>query len=339
MCGWAMHLALRDSVASGLLLGPTIITTGAIIDGDPPRLRGSAVAHNSSEADSIVGEQVRAGYHLIKVYDGLSVRAYHGIAAAAKRYKVRFVGHVPFQVGLQAAIEAGQSSIEHLSGFPAAALAVDTGHADWSRVLDFNKVRRLAHEIQQAGVWSTPTLVVLERGDMSAAESQVTLDRPELRYLPRSFRRFCCGQAYDAKDDLPSEELARRRDNRFMIVRALHNAGARILVGTDTGNPFVLPGYAVADELELLVSAGLSPYEALRAATHDAAEYLDGDEAWGTIEVGKRADLILLAANPLTDIGAVRKPLGVMVRGRWLPGEELRGLLEAQAKRNVNTGS
>lgn len=111
-----------------------------------------------------------------------------------------------------------------------------------------------------------------------------------------------------------------------------------VLLGTDTGNPFVIPGYAAADELSLLVDAGLSPYEALRTGTSEPAVYLGHWKDQGSVEIGKRADLILLNANPLRDIRAVRKPAGVMMRGAWLSAEQLASQLEAQAARNAGPG-
>ena len=111
-------------------------------------------------------------------------------------------------------------------------------------------------------------------------------------------------------------------------VAALHAAGARILVGSDVPNPFVLYGYSVHEELALLVEAGVTPYEALVAATRAPAESLQ-DPTFGTVEAGKRADLVLLNANPLVDIEASKAIAGVMVRGRWLPDWELASMLDA----------
>jgi imidazolonepropionase-like amidohydrolase len=331
MWGMPMHLRMRDSIRAGQLLGPTVYTAGAILDGDPPQLRGSAVIRTASDADTIVQQQLRDGYDFIKVYNRLTPDAYAGIAAAARRHGARFVGHVPTAVALRAALDAGQSSIEHLSGYAAAALTTDTGAANWSRTLEPSKIRSLATETRAAGVWNTPTLTVLERGDMSAAESKSVLDRVEVHLLPPMIRRFCCSQAYDAKNDLAADLLARRRANRFAVVRALRDAGARLLLGTDTGNPFVLPGYAAMDELQLMVEAGLSPFEALRAGTEGPAEFLGQSSTSGSVEVGKVADLVLTHGNPLRDVRAVRNVSGVMVRGRWLSAEELNSRIRANA--------
>ena len=129
-------------------------------------------------------------------------------------------------------------------------------------------------------------------------------------------------------DDEDWELVARGKQNRLILTRRLYEAGVGLLVGTDTPNPFVIPGFSVHDELQNFVSAGLSPNASLAAATRDAARSFGDLEEWGTVEPGKRADLLLLDANPLESVENAREPSGVMVRGQWLPREELVRLLE-----------
>ena len=117
--------------------------------------------------------------------------------------------------------------------------------------------------------------------------------------------------------------------NRRRVVREFHRAGVRMLVGTDTPQPFVVPGASVHDELANLVAAGLSPEQALAAATRDAARFVGQDSLWGMVEPGKRADLLLLGADPLADIVATRRIVGVVAQGRWLPAERLRDMRAA----------
>jgi imidazolonepropionase-like amidohydrolase len=124
------------------------------------------------------------------------------------------------------------------------------------------------------------------------------------------------------------------------FVRALHRGGAKILLGADAPNQFVVPGFAVHEELRDLVDVGLTPYEAIRAATSDAAEFLKSTDRWGTVTLGSRADLILTTANPLEDVRNVSRRAGVMVRGRWLPEEELQASLKrlaASYERNASS--
>ncbi len=326
MWGWDMHIRLRDQVLKGDLRGPTIYTAGAIIDGNPPQLRGSAVVENVADAEAVVGGQARAGFDFIKVYSGLKPNAFEAVILAAKKYGLPVVGHVPPAIGLHGVLVDGLRSIEHLQGYPIA--VTGDALATWSYLLDPTKIAEMAEATRLASVWNTPTLNVLERSDMTAEESITFLSRSELKFLPSFYKRFCCGSAYDPEDDLPKEERALRKANRLGIVKALNNAGAELLLGSDAGNPFVLPGYAIHDELQLLVEAGLTPYQAIKTGTRNAAIFLGELAEFGTIEIGKRADLILVGENPLSDVSTIEQPLGVMSRGSWISSEEIQQMLK-----------
>ena len=130
-------------------------------------------------------------------------------------------------------------------------------------------------------------------------------------------------------DDEDWESVSRGRQNRIDLTRMLHSAGVRLLVGTDTPNPFVIPGFSLHEELQNFVAAGFTPSAALAAATRDAAQFLGDLEEWGTLESGKRANLLLLDADPSGSIENLRQITGVMVGGRWLPREELDRMLES----------
>ena len=116
------------------------------------------------------------------------------------------------------------------------------------------------------------------------------------------------------------------------MTRALHESGARLLLGTDSGNPFVVAGFSIHEELANLVDAGLTPYEALLTGTRDAAEFLCAAGEFGVVAQGARADLILMDGNPLDDISVATDPAGVMVRGAWLPREKVAQMLERLAE-------
>jgi imidazolonepropionase-like amidohydrolase len=116
------------------------------------------------------------------------------------------------------------------------------------------------------------------------------------------------------------------------MTRALKDAGAKILLGTDTSNPFVVAGFAVHQELSLLVEAGLTPYEAIRAGTSDGADFLGAGDDFGRVRPGLRADLVLVDGNPLADVRAAARRSGVVLRGRWIPASDLDAQLENLAK-------
>lgn len=161
------------------------------------------------------------------------------------------------------------------------------------------------------GVWNCVTIVYLQNV-VSSEDAKRLLEKPSMR----------------------AEQLARiRRAEKLhlKLTKALHDAGARVLLGTDTANPFVIPGFSIHEELQNFVDAGLTPYQALKAGTSDAAEFLKKQDEFGTVAVGRRADLILLEANPLDDVRNAARRVGVMVHGRWFSEAELQDRLEKLA--------
>lgn len=323
------ELARRNDPA---WLGPTLFTAGPILDGDPPVWPGSKVVTTAAAATAEVDAEKQAGYDFIKVYDGLPLVAYDALAAEAKKQNIRFVGHVPAAAGLEHALASGQASIEHLTGYLFAAAGMKDGKlADILPHIDDAKLVALAKATHQAGAANIPTLVVMER--VSALDDPAPLlARRENRYVSPAIRDWWDPKNdFRFKDKTADDFVAMRAANviRQHLVKALAAEGATIFAGTDAPNPFVVPGFALHDELGLLVAAGLTPYEALRAATTAPARWL-GRTA--TIAAGAPADLVLLDGDPLKDIAATRKREGVMVRGTWFAQATLDGKLDELAK-------
>jgi hypothetical protein len=351
MWGDADRIAWRDKAKQNPpdWIAPAIYTAGPVVDGDPPTWPGSRVITTAEAAVAEVEAENKAGYDFIKVYDSLPRPAYDALAAAAKQAGIRFVGHVPAAAGLAHALEVGQASIEHLTGYLEAAQDATSRLAEMPRGaarrleivahLDETKLAALAKATRDAGVANVPTLVVLDRfGALDHPEALVA--RPENKYVPPPMLA-----GWDPKQDFrlktftPAAFEAMRTGNRFRakLVKALADAGATILAGTDTPNPFVVPGFAMHDELALLAGCGLTPYQVMRAATAAPAAWL-GDKDIGTIAVGARADLVLLAADPLKDVAATTQRAGVMLRGRWYTQQDLAAKLDAQAASYAHAG-
>jgi imidazolonepropionase-like amidohydrolase len=352
MFGEPRHLTWRSQIASGAWIGPTIVTAGPIIDGDPPVWPASAVLDDPGDAEKIVAEQKAAGYDFLKPYARLSFESYQALVAAGKHHGMPLEGHVPFAVGLSAAIDAGQRSIEHLDGWLYAMLPE---HVDLSRMrgetdamrgtteamraalqqFDPSRLPALIGKAVTAGTWICPTLTAGNRigalDDLPALRARATwLDLMPPAVIERWEQdpRFA---RYDFHD-YGTVRAAGRLDAEIVV--ALASANAHLLVGTDTGNPFVIPGAALHDEIELLVAAGIPRLRVLRAATADAARFLGSPHEAGVIEVGARADLLVVSVDPLSAaLPAI--PDGVMVRGRWLPRARLEAALADLKKRNA----
>ena len=308
MDGLPIHLTWRTEIAAGQRLGPQIFTTGPILDELPYYLPGSRPFSTVASADQNVAEQKVLGYDFIKVHDGLSGSAYQNIMTAARIYDIPVVGHVPDSLWVLDVVAAGQRSIEHLDGY-----------ANFYE----DQLPTLLTALVDEQVWTTPILTCYQSltpigGPPTDFQRAVLAVIPDLTaefwVLPVNFAET--GYAY-----APVKQV------NLHLVATLQAAGAPLLLGTDAPFPYTIPGFAVAQELENLVAAGLTPYAALRTATYNAACAVNRLNDLGTVTVGKRADLLLVNANPLVDVRNVRQIIGVMVQGRWLPHAETTALL------------
>jgi imidazolonepropionase-like amidohydrolase len=313
-------LQIRREVAEGKRLGPTIYSSGNWLDGDPPVRSINTVVRTPAEARTVVEQQRAAGYDFIKVYQNLSPEVYREIVRIARIQGIPVTGHIPTAVGVDGVLESGQVGVDHVGQFAGEGAA-----------------EPLAQRVRRAGISVTTTLTMLRlaftlRGAPERMDS--LLARPETKYLSPATLRFWQDAPYLKAPRMPTA-LERVRDAQD-LVRVFDAQGVRVMLGTDAGiwgNP---PGFSVLEELGLLVESGLTPYEALRAATVAPAEFLNryvrGARQPGAIAPGNRADLLLLEANPLKDVGNVAKRSGVMGRGRWLPEQRLRAMMEELAK-------
>jgi hypothetical protein len=340
MDGRPYILDWRRRVAAGALAGPRIVTAGPIIDGSPPAREDNLAVADAAEARAAVASQAAAGYDFIKLYANLSPEAYRAAAGEAQQRGLRVVGHVPKAVPLQTAL-ASQWSLEHL-GDLAAAVAAPEGPVvpDWARrtlaaPLDQARLGALARQLASSKAWVVPTTIQQDRWLGSAADVAKWTAEPAIRDLPPGVLHQWRGMNQRISSRLDAQDwamMARARGNRLAVLGALHRAGVKLAVGTDTPNPFVAMGASVHQELANFVAAGLTPYEALKAATVDPAKLLGLDGEQGTIAIGKRADLLLLARDPLRDVGHAASPVGMALNGRWFGETELRRLAQDFAR-------
>jgi imidazolonepropionase-like amidohydrolase len=337
MLGAPHHLKLRERAARNRILAPRIYTSG-------PSLDGRSVA-SPEVGRAMVVEQHEAGYDFLKIDPGLDIASFVAIVAAAREVGIPFAGHVSDAVGLAAALTAGQASIDHLDQYmPALSRKDATGTSrpiqlfGWNLAADVDSARiaPLAAATAAAGVWNVPTQSLMEQLLLAERPTEELLARPEMRYVaPATAQRWAEAKAAVMADPAYSPELARQAvDIRRRLIKALHDADAGLLLGSDAPQIFNVPGFSIHEELRLLVEAGLTPYEALATGTVNVARFLGEDRVFGRVAVGHRADLLLLDANPLEDVANVREPVGVMVNGRWLPAEDLQARLEEIAARH-----
>jgi imidazolonepropionase-like amidohydrolase len=332
MLGHPSHLALRQRVRAGELLGPTIYTSG-------PSLNGTSTP-DPATARRMVLEQRAAGYDFLKIHPGLSRETFDTLARVADSVGLRFAGHVPVAVGLERALEARYASIDHVDGFVEYLTGRQPGDTTPAGFFGFNisdradesQLATIARRAREAGVWIVPTQALMD-GFVSAEDAAAMGRRPEMRFLPQPL----VAQWVQAKRNAQAQPTYHaERARRFIalrgrIIKALHGAGVGIALGSDAPQVMNVPGFSAHRELAVLVAAGLTPYQALETGTRNIAAYFGTLDRSGTIAVGKSADLILLDANPLTDIANTTRIAGVMTRGNWMPRAALDVILNGIA--------
>lgn len=354
MIGTPEQFPLRDAVSRGEMVGPTLFLASpqfaGRVYGDPAHFNGRAVA-TPEEARAAVREVHAAGYDFVKLTVFISAPVYDAVLDEAARVGLRVIGHVDPQVGLARALAAGQQ-IEHLAMYLEAALrdgAPMTASvsdyfiyrpANWESLdwIDDAKIDSLGRATAAAGVWSSPTLTFFKLAFGIGQPDEVVRARPDYAVLPDSLRRQMAeGRDYFWRNPPSAERRARYVEARDRMVRAIWQAGGRILAGSDSPEFFLLYGWTLHRELESLVDAGLTPWAALEAATRNPAEWLGTLAESGTIEPGKRADLLLLDADPLADIRNTQRIGGVMRAGRWYPAAALSRMLTESSARIRNS--
>ncbi|MCW5806958.1 MAG: amidohydrolase family protein [Deltaproteobacteria bacterium] len=338
MWGDAASIGVRDAIrADPSRRAPTIYTAGPIVDGNPPVWPGSLGLDTAAQATEAVAAQVRAGYDFVKVYSRLPAELYEAIVAEAAARSLPVMGHVPNAVGLGRALAAKQVTIEHLDGYTLEAQPDDAPVrkdptdvkarlAAWKHV-DPARLADAIARTRDAGTWNCATLVVLDRlgtldrpRDMTRPEWKLVSKASLAQWSPANDFRFTSWTPEDFDTARGSAAWGRA------LVKQLHDAGAGLVAGTDVGNPWLVPGLSLHEELALFAKAGLTPEQALRTATANPARVFHADGKFGVVAAGARADLILLDGDPLADIANTEKLAGVMLRGRWLPREELERL-------------
>ena len=346
---------LRPPAAKdGTPAGPRVVAAAQMLDGSGTAFTfpfGTNVikADTPEAARAGVRKLSERGNDFVKVHSALPRGAYFAAVAEAKAVGLPVAGHVPYMVTAAEASDAGQLTIEHLDGVAASCSTLESRclarlrdfamaaqpdqHTPWRvecealETFDSKKADALFVKFVANGTWHVPTLVQA-RGEAQLGDPNA-LDPAVEKQLPGAARAFW---KRDFKDGGVTLVLARRRYTRqdlldrealfegeLKLVGRMHAAGVRLLAGTDTPCPLVVPGLSLHEELEILVRAGLTPADALRAATVNPAQCLGLTDRCGSVEVGKRADLVLLARNPLADIRNTRSIDAVLVGGYQVP--------------------
>jgi imidazolonepropionase-like amidohydrolase len=345
MIGTPEHFTLRREVEAGRIAGPQLWIASPQFTGKEDL--NSRVVTTPEDARTAVKEMADKGYDFIKLTLFITPPVYDAIVDEAERQRIPVVGHVDPEVGVARALQARQQ-IEHLDNYLESVLAdgapMKTSVSDrglfrpkyWESLdwIDDRKVERIAGETARAGIFTCPTLTVFKKAFALGQSLEEIQSRPDWAIMPPELRKLYLGAREKYWSQAASEERRMRYvEVRNRLVKAISDSGGKIMAGSDTPEWFFGYGWTIHRELESLVAAGLTPYQALAAGTRNPAEFVRASKEWGTIEKGKRADLLLLEANPLEDIRNTVRIEAVSVGGRWLDRAERARMIDEAAKR------
>lgn len=311
------HLRLRERIRSGDVVGPNLYTAGPFTNEPEVTTPGQATA--------TVRRQAELGYDFVKVHGDLREDVFRALTEAGLAEGIPIVGHAPRNLPFSAVLKNGQASIVH---------AEDLIYTRFP-LLDTGELSAVAEEMASAGTWLTPTLSTFHSimSQWARAEGLVrSLESPAAQYLPAGLREsWKDDNPYVARNTLDRSSIEAMYEFQQPLIRALHGAGVPMLTGTDAPVPGMTPGFSLHDEIEALRDAGLTDYDALVAATHNAGrfvrDHVDPSARFGSVRVGARADLVLVEGDPTERLELLRHPQGVMVSGHWYDRDALDRML------------
>jgi imidazolonepropionase-like amidohydrolase len=318
----------RTQIEKGLLIGPQIYRAGPYVDG-PKDAPDRLVVNTTEDSINAVEELKRLRADFIKIHNAVPRQAYFALLEAAGKADLKVVGHIPLGITPTEAVASGQSGVEHMTSLIEGAVtnAVKNGKPPVEAISEFDDAAAatLFDKMAEKGVWMTPTLVA-EKAITFRSEIEQSPD-PRVKYVAASLKKYWY-QTFTSKPTAARKLLLNRY---FELIRLMKDKHVGLLAGTDLGLRDIYPGFSLHDELELLVKAGLTPFEALRTATVNPALFFGDAARSGSIRKNYRADMVLLSSDPTKDIQNVRKIEGVIFNGNYLAKNELSKMLEGAA--------
>lgn len=343
--------SLRDKVNAGTIQGPRMFIAGPILEGDPPFWKGFRIVQDKSKGRTAIKDLKRRGADFIKVYHTLKPEVYQVILDEAHKQNLKVTGHLPKSINVIDAIKMGQDGLEHMYDISTYVTTIISKNAYLKNYpkqkrfveikIDRSKLEKLGSILKRSNVSICPTLVVDKKISQLADYAKLKQSK-EARYLPKHYREIDWNPKHPKSSinirsfpPLYFKNLGLLYERTQYVLPFLQKC-SNILAGSDTPNPFVVPGFSLLEELRLLVKAGLKPYQALECATYNPAKFLNVLPQLGTVEPGKLANLLLLRSNPLEHISNIDTIEGIFLNGRYLS----KTILQKNMKRiNLDTTS
>ncbi len=344
----------REDISKGRITGPLLFVAGPIVDGPKPIWPGSVAVSNEAEGRQAVDSlKYKLKVDFIKTYSLLSYNSYMAIADECKKQNIVFAGHVPNEVSVVEAANAGQKSQEHLYGMMEIAsdssdywFAYQKGTVKdslWKerstrkaflfRTYNESKLKAALKKIKKTNTYICPTLTV-NRGVANINDTALLNDR-RMEYMGAFMKNnwdYRKDFRFKNRTDTDFAQAKREYGLKLKITKLVYDAGIPILAGTDFPNPHCYIGFGLHDELKLLVKAGLAPSSALQTATINPAKYFGIENTEGSVSVNKNANLVLLSKNPLLDIANTESIEMVFIKGKPFTKNQLQGLLDGVKK-------
>jgi Amidohydrolase family len=347
MWGSEEMLKLRDEIKEGKFTGPRLVVGSPIVDGANPFFRRSLSAKTPEQGRHYVDSLKDAGYDFIKIYSLLREPVYLAIADECKKKSIPMEGHLPIEIGLEEAIDAGQRSFEHNFNINRYLVRSEKKSLQWAHeyldtahvlqaaqfmvhteptgisAKDFYLSESVLDKIRKNRVAIVPTLTLMQGRGISSAE--MMKQTQGLNYLSEDFLEY-----WEHQEPIFPPELLK---SFGAAAKFLMDKDVLILAGTDVNNPFCVPGFGLQQELMNLHEAGLNNLQVIQTATINPAKFLYMENELGSVSEGKIADLLILDGNPLVDISNTQKINAVIVNGKYISYSDISEMLRAQKKR------